>query len=80
MPCVVCVGQVNYNKVWTTLIALLLPFVFIFGNSIRIIFECVVFLFVVHPFDVGDIIVTGPQQEAFKVILSGSLLPEPCHA
>ncbi|EXB88220.1 Mechanosensitive ion channel protein 8 [Morus notabilis] len=32
----------------------LLLVVFIFGNSCRTIFEAIIFLFVVHPFDVGD--------------------------
>ena len=32
------------------------------GNSIRTVFECVVFLFVVHPFDVGDTVLLGGEQ------------------
>lgn len=32
-------------------------FAFIFGNSIKNLFEAVLFLFVQHPFDVGDIVV-----------------------
>lgn len=39
----------------------MLAFAFVFGNSIRNVFESVVFLFVVHPFDVGDaLLVTDP--------------------
>eukprot|EP00899_Mesostigma_viride_P021107 jgi/Mesvir1/28999/Mv17768-RA.1 len=34
--------------------ALLLSWVFIFGNSLRVLFETLIFLFVVHPFDVAD--------------------------
>eukprot|EP00899_Mesostigma_viride_P016302 jgi/Mesvir1/24673/Mv21967-RA.1 len=34
--------------------ALLLSWVFIFGNSMRMLFEALLFLFLVHPFDVGD--------------------------
>lgn len=28
--------------------------VFIFGNTLKMIFEAIIFLFVVHPYDVGD--------------------------
>ena len=38
----------------------LLSFVFVFGNSLRGVYESVVFLFVIHPFDVGDTIAVGP--------------------
>lgn len=32
----------------------LLLAVFVFGNSCRTVFEAIIFLFVMHPFDVGD--------------------------
>lgn len=32
----------------------LLLIVFIFGNTLKTIFEAIVFLFVMHPYDVGD--------------------------
>lgn len=54
--------QVNVNKVWLTISSIILAFAFVFGNSIRNVFESVVFLFVVHPFDVGDaLMVTDPS-------------------
>lgn len=28
--------------------------VFIFGNTCKTVFEAIIFLFVIHPFDVGD--------------------------
>lgn len=28
--------------------------VFMFGNTLKMVFESIIFLFVVHPFDVGD--------------------------
>ena len=31
--------------------SIILAFVFVFGNSLKTVFECVVWLFVVHPFD-----------------------------
>ena len=49
--------QVNVTRLWVTASSALLSFVFIFGNSLRGIYESVVFLFVVHPFDVGDVVV-----------------------
>ena len=50
-------NQVNVTRLWVTASSALLSFVFIFGNSLRGIYESVVFLFVVHPFDVGDVVV-----------------------
>jgi small-conductance mechanosensitive channel len=50
---------VDVNKVWTTVTTIILAFVFVFGNSIRNIYEAVIFLFVVHPFDVGDALLIG---------------------
>ena len=32
----------------------LLVAVFMFGNTLKMIFEAIIFLFVMHPFDVGD--------------------------
>ena len=46
--------QVNVGQVWVTFSSFLLAFAFVFGNSIRNIYEAVIFLFIVHPFDVGD--------------------------
>lgn len=48
--------QVNVSKVWLTVSSVLLAFSFIFSVAISNTFESVVFLFVVHPFDVGDVI------------------------
>ncbi len=41
---------------WITISSGILGFSFIFGNSIRTVFESVLTLFVIHPFDVGDTI------------------------
>jgi hypothetical protein len=46
--------QVNVTQVWLTFSSFIFAFVFVFGNNIRTIYESVIFLFVVHPFDVGD--------------------------
>lgn len=45
------------GKVWLSVSSTLLAFAFVFGNSIRTVYESIIFLFVIHPFDVGDAIV-----------------------
>ena len=44
----------NILEMWFTVSSMFLAFVFMFGNSIRQLFESVIFIFVIHPFDVGD--------------------------
>lgn len=46
--------QVNVSRTWLTFSSIVVAFAFVFGNSIKTVYESVVFLFVVHPFDVGD--------------------------
>ena len=48
--------QVDINKVYVTLSSIILAFAFVFGNNIRNLYENVIFLFVVHPYDVGDVL------------------------
>ncbi|KAL6757038.1 hypothetical protein V8C86DRAFT_3026394 [Haematococcus lacustris] len=48
--------KVSIQQLWVTLSSVVLAFVFVFGNSLRAIYESVIFLFVVHPFDVGDVL------------------------
>lgn len=48
--------EVNVMETYLGLSSLVLAFSFVFGNSIRTMFENVIFLFVVHPFDIGDTI------------------------
>lgn len=48
--------RVDVGRVWLTFSSCLLAFVFVFGNNIRNVYESVIFLFAVHPFDVGDVI------------------------
>ncbi len=52
---------------WATITTILLAFVFVFGNSIRNIYEAVIFLFVVHPFDVGDVLLIGAESTWHQV-------------
>lgn len=45
---------------------------FIFGNTCKIIFESIIFLFVMHPFDVGDRCeVDGIQVDKISIVSSG---------
>eukprot|EP00884_Botryococcus_braunii_P005990 jgi/Botrbrau1/15392/Bobra.43_2s0020.1 len=46
--------NIDVSQVWITFSSLLLAFAFVFGNSLRNLYESVVFLFSVHPYDVGD--------------------------
>jgi len=54
--------QVNVQQVWLSFSSSLLAFVFIFGNNIRNIYESCLLLFVVHPFDVGDVLFLDKDQ------------------
>lgn len=54
--------QVNVQQVWLSLSSGILAFVFIFGNNIRNIYESCLLLFVVHPFDVGDVMFLDRDQ------------------
>jgi len=51
--CLLILG-IATSKFFVLLSSQLLVAVFMFGNTLRTIFEAIVFLFVMHPFDVGD--------------------------
>lgn len=46
--------QVDLTKVWLTMSSIIVALSFSFSNSIMNLFNSVILLFVVHPFDVGD--------------------------
>eukprot|EP00891_Asterochloris_glomerata_P001949 jgi/Astpho2/1949/gw1.00038.393.1_t len=46
--------DVDITKVWLSFSSIFLAFTFVFGNSLRNLYESIVFLFVIHPYDVGD--------------------------
>lgn len=48
------VFNVDLTKVWLTMSSIIVAFSFSFSNSIMNLFNSVILLFVVHPFDVGD--------------------------
>lgn len=59
--------QVNVTHLWTLVAAALVSFSFVFKSVMSSMFDSVVFMFVVHPYDVGDsILVNG---DLFKVTL-----------
>ena len=64
--------QVDIQKVWLLFSSVVLAFAFIFGNSIRQLYEAVIFLFVIHPYDVGDWLKIGTNQ--YQVITPMSVL------
>lgn len=52
--------QVDVTHLWTLVAAFLVSFSFVFKSGISAIFDSVVFMFVVHPYDVGDgILING---------------------
>jgi hypothetical protein len=56
--------QVDIQKVWLLFSSVVLAFAFVFGNSIRQLYEAVIFLFVIHPYDVGDwLMIDGAQYQ-----------------
>lgn len=46
--------DVNVLELWLAVASLLVSLSFIFGGSIRSVYENIIFIFVIHPFDVND--------------------------
>ena len=46
--------QVDVSHTWVLFSSVFLGFSFIFANSIKAAFDAICFIFIVHPFDVGD--------------------------
>ena len=61
--------QVDIQKVWLLFSSVVLAFAFIFGNSIRQLYEAVILLFVIHPYDVGDWLMIGQAQYQVRTLL-----------
>lgn len=48
-----------------------LVMIFIFGNTLKTTFEAIIFLFVMHPFDVGDrCLIDGVQVPTNSIMLA----------
>lgn len=58
----------NILEMWFTVSSMFLAFVFMFGNSIQQLFESVIFIFVTHPFDVGDSVLIGGVRQKIRNI------------
>jgi len=58
---------VNLRNAWLQFSSCVVAGAVVFANSIRTIYESVVFLFVVHPFDVGDGIFIGALPDYYVV-------------
>lgn len=75
--------QISVDNMWITVSSGVLGFSFIFGNSIRGVFESILTLFVIHPFDIGDtLIIKGDYcvvQEASLTKVTPSLI-NVCHS
>ena len=56
--CIAC-SQVKLYKTWLTCSTLVLAFSFSFSNTLKNLLEAIIYLFVVHPFDVGDGLFVG---------------------
>ena len=53
---------------WLLFSSVVLAFAFVFGNSIRQLYEAVIFLFVIHPYDVGDWLMISNNQYQVKLV------------
>ncbi|XP_073276160.1 mechanosensitive ion channel protein 10-like [Primulina huaijiensis] len=54
--------EITTTKVLVFISSQILLLVFMFGNTVRTVFEAIIFVFVVHPFDIGDrCVVDGVQ-------------------
>jgi small-conductance mechanosensitive channel len=52
--CYMAIFGVDVGHLLLSLSSMAIAFAFIFGNSLRTVYESVVFLFLVHPYQVGD--------------------------
>ncbi|MCO5590474.1 hypothetical protein L7F22_044444 [Adiantum nelumboides] len=68
IPVFVLIFGVETPKILVFFTSLVLPSVFMFGNSAKNVFESLIFLFVTHPFDVGDRIVVDGQTMLVEVL------------
>jgi len=56
------------TKILVFITSQLLLVVFVFGNSLKTVFEAIIFVFIMHPFDVGDRCVIDGVQVALKCL------------
>ena len=67
--------DMNIMEMWFTVSSVLLAFAFMFGNSVKVLFESIIFIFIVHSFDIGDnILINGERRRSvgrdeFRVVV-----------
>ncbi len=70
--------QVPLEKTWVAFSSIVLAFAFVFGNSVKTLYESIIYLFVVHPFDVGDKIIVEAVTSKVCPLSLASLLVMLC--
>ncbi|KAL7136828.1 hypothetical protein ABFS83_10G056100 [Erythranthe nasuta] len=71
--------EITTTKVLIFISSQLLLVVFMFGNTVKMVFEAMIFVFVVHPFDVGDrCVIDGVQMivEEMNILTTIFLKPD----
>ncbi|KAL0039998.1 hypothetical protein WJX79_001782 [Trebouxia sp. C0005] len=67
--------NVDVTHLWTAVAAAIVAFSFIFKSAIATMFDSVIFLFVVHAFDVGDgILINGDLHKVEEIALNMTVL------
>lgn len=56
-------------SLWVTIISIMAGVSWVFGSSVAAIYAATVYLFVVHPFDVGDMLLLGPTSTSLNQIV-----------
>ncbi|CAG9461406.1 unnamed protein product [Pedinophyceae sp. YPF-701] len=68
VPICLAVFRIDVENLWISLSAVFLAFGFVFGNTLKNIFESALLLFATHPFDVGDVIIIEGEWYIVKEI------------
>ena len=57
----------DVSKAWLGISSVVVAFSFVFGGGLKSLFDSIVFVFVLHPFTVGDLLKVGPQEDMYCV-------------
>ncbi|KAK9802607.1 hypothetical protein WJX73_001744 [Symbiochloris irregularis] len=66
--------NVDVTRTWVLFSSIFLGFSFIFGNTIKTTFESIIYIFIVHPFDVGDFIIVDSDRVRVDQIALTSII------
>ncbi|XP_073132176.1 mechanosensitive ion channel protein 10-like [Henckelia pumila] len=70
--------EITTTKVLVFISSQVLLVVFMFGNTVKSVFEAIIFVFVVHPFDVGDrCVVDGVQMQVEEMDILTTVFLKP---